>query len=67
MAHKFTQDKLTDASPESVAYQLMTIVIALEKKEMEGGYPQSADRKWLLDTFAECLGAAKGHRIVEGQ
>lgn len=46
-------------SPEQVAYKLM-----IDLRSIENRYPehQQADRKWLLDTYAECLEAVKGHR-----
>lgn len=51
-------------SPEQVAYKLLRLVAGIESKEvptMNSGNTH-ADRKWLLDTFAECLEAAKGYR-----
>jgi hypothetical protein len=41
-------------SPEYVAYRLLKDIARVE----DG----SKDRKWILDTFAECLHAAKGYR-----
>lgn len=64
MANRYEQEKMTAASPESVAFQLMTILIDLEEKEMAPGFPNSADRKWLLDAFAECMEAVQGGRAV---
>jgi hypothetical protein len=40
-------------SPEQVAYKLLQIVASNEGKSLTGG--ATADRKWLLDTYAECL------------
>jgi hypothetical protein len=46
-------------SPEQIAFKLLTIIAANEGKTFEkvagGTATASADRKWLLDTYAECL------------
>ena len=47
-------------SPEQVAFKLMTMVLDAEKKTVqphlsERGSAQLVDRKFLLDTYAECL------------
>lgn len=51
-------------SPEQVAYKLLGAVAFAEEKIIKdltfGG--QKADRKWLLDTYAECLEAVRGYR-----
>lgn len=52
-------------SPEHVAYKLMERIAVLERKSIHNSIPETAgwsgaDRKWLLDTYAECLHAAKG-------
>lgn len=44
-------------SPEQVAFKLLQIVALNERQQLQGSatatnYP---DRKWLLDTYAECL------------
>jgi hypothetical protein len=44
-------------SPEQVAYRLTHDIASIEKRVLHhtsGGH-QAADRKWLLDTYAECL------------
>ena len=48
-------------SPEQVAYVLMTIVANVEDKELYKS-ETSADRAWILDTYAECLQAVKAER-----
>jgi hypothetical protein len=40
-------------APEEVAYKLLYLVAWGEDKDLEGW--GKADRKWLLDTYAECL------------
>jgi hypothetical protein len=40
-------------SPEEVAYKLMYVVAWGEDKDLDGW--GKADRKWILDTYAECL------------
>ena len=42
-------------SPEYVAYLLFQVLADIESKELRRGYPNTADRNWVLDTFAECL------------
>jgi len=57
-------------SVEEVALRLMEIIAHVEDKRLvrvgSNGAPLSpeiiADRKWILDTFAECLTAARGIR-----
>ena len=58
-----------ESSPEKIAYTLLHDVMTAEKKTLvmhrqEGGITQ-ADRKYLLDTYAECLAAAQGRRHFE--
>lgn len=49
----------TGDSPEMVALHLMQLVLVAEKKVGR------ATRKEILDTYAECLIAAKGRREIE--
>ena len=45
-----------DNSPEYVAYRLMLDIAKVEKKALTPSAScQIADRKWVLDTYAECL------------
>ncbi len=49
-------------SPEKVALDLLTMISLIEKRSLHAGPPQgwqSADRKWLLDTFAECMSTVR--------
>jgi len=56
-----------DSSPEQVAYRLMLLIATAEKKhfnpifKMDSGFTQ-VDRKWLLDTYAECIDAVTRRR-----
>jgi hypothetical protein len=52
-------------SPEQIAYRLMHDVANVEKRQLYSHGDQPADRKWILDTFAECLNAVKrpGRRV----
>jgi hypothetical protein len=58
--------RIGDNSPEHVAYKLLIDVARIEKKAdshgIKVGANEGADRKWLLDTYAECLAAAKNQR-----
>jgi hypothetical protein len=40
-------------SPEEVAYKLLQNIASQEKKTLV--VKSDAERKWLLDTYAECL------------
>ena len=55
---------LGENSPEQVALKLTEVVARLEKRELyvTSETRNPADRKWLLDTFAECLEAVRGSR-----
>ena len=49
-------------SPEKVALDLVQIISLIEKRSLHSGPPAgwtSADRKWLLDTYAECIQAVR--------
>ncbi len=43
-------------SHEHVAFRLLEIVMATEKKSVATGL----DRQWLLDAYGECLATVKG-------
>ena len=52
-------------SPEEVAYRLMSDVADVEQKALHSNPSTdhtSADRQWILDTYAECLRAVHGLR-----
>lgn len=53
-------------SPEQVAYKLLKTIASNEHKSLEGSMAgnASADKKWLLDTYAECLHTVKGYRSL---
>ena len=54
-------------SPEHVAYQLLLHIAWIEQKAIQanGSFasPERATRKWILDTYDECLLAVKGQRM----
>ncbi len=50
-------------SPEYVAYQLLTHIAAFEEKAAGRFAEIKAERKWILDTYAECLEAVKDRRV----
>jgi hypothetical protein len=50
------------ATPESVALALLQAVMKVEGKNLTKGFDDSADRKYLLDTYAECLRAVQNPR-----
>lgn len=53
-------------SPEEVAYKLMGTIASNEGKTLRSttSGAASADRKWLLDTYTECLMAVRGYRQI---
>lgn len=52
-------------SPEHVAYRLLRDIAGVEGKAKGPGYTMAeADRKWILDTYAECLDTVKGYRDI---
>lgn len=53
-----------EGSPQAVAFKLLKEVAAAEGKELTiGGVAnERPDRKWILDTYAECLWATIGNR-----
>lgn len=52
-------------SPEKIAYVLLQHIMNVEQKSFSNdpsrGY-STADRKYILDTYAEALTAVRGHR-----
>ena len=42
-------------SPEKVALDLLQKVMSVEGKALTTDFGEVPDRKWLLDTYAECL------------
>lgn len=45
-------------TPEKVALDLLQMIAHIEKKALHSGASEgwmSADREWLLDTYAECI------------
>jgi hypothetical protein len=44
-------------SPEYVALQLLRTIAGIENKPLNSS--SGVDRKWVLDTFAECLNAVQ--------
>ena len=45
-------------SPEKVALELVQMLSHIERKSLHSGPPsgwEGADRKWLLDTYSECI------------
>ena len=56
-------------SPEEVAYRLMSKIANAEQKVLLSSprsEENSADRQWILDTYAECLRAVHGARKTTG-
>ena len=49
-------------SPEQIAYKLLVTIADNEKKSLKTtntGGAATADRKWLLETYAECLSTVR--------
>jgi len=55
-------------SPEGAALKLLDTIAACENRVFHtdpSPEQQSADRAWVLDTYAECLQATHARRITE--
>ena len=65
MAENTQSIHIAENSREQIAYKLMKDIANAEAmvfhKDPGQGY-QSANRKWILDTYVECLEAVKGIR-----
>jgi hypothetical protein len=54
---------LGENTPEHVAYRLMERVADVEGMALSrSGKDKPATRKWILDTYAECLDAVRANR-----
>lgn len=64
MAGDNTVVNLGENSPEQVAYKLLQLVANAEKKQLQStmGGSVNTDRKWILDTYVECLLATRAIR-----
>ncbi|WP_346900636.1 hypothetical protein [uncultured Roseibium sp.] len=52
-------------SVEEVAFKLFRCIGSAEGKTAFNGSPKDGtDRKWILDTYAECLHTARGYRDI---
>ncbi|GGG90621.1 hypothetical protein GCM10007420_02220 [Glycocaulis albus] len=49
-----------NGTPQRVAYDLLKSIAAAEGKNLR--VADSADKEWILDTYAECLWATSGYR-----
>jgi hypothetical protein len=54
-------------SPEQIAFKLMQQIAVAEKKNLWAVGPASdrgeqADRKWILETYRECIKAVRGEQ-----
>lgn len=50
---------MADQTPEGIAFELFKQVAANDGKRATNSTAIKADRKWILDTYAECLLAVK--------
>ncbi len=58
--------RLGGKSAEEAALELLEKIAAVEKREFYAHGKHPADRKYILDTYDECLTAAKGFRNTYG-
>jgi hypothetical protein len=49
-------------TPEGAALTLLQIIASCENKTFDGYDGEKIDRAWILDTFTECLKAARYER-----
>ncbi|WGM37778.1 hypothetical protein [Caulobacter sp. NIBR1757] len=61
MSDKAAVVHMGENSPEHVAYVLLKTIASNEGKSLVGGMgaPATADRQWLLSTYAECVTVVK--------
>lgn len=50
-------------SREEIAYMLMRDIASLENRGMYANHDSPADRKWILNTMADCVRATKGQGV----
>ncbi len=67
MANEFQQVSIPPTgTPEAVALSLLNLIIRTEGKVFDNGRSigdgANVDRKWVLETYVQCLEAAKGIR-----
>jgi len=62
--HPVEHAHIGENSPEQVALKLVHEISNIEGRELYAHGKKPADRKWLLDTYAECLIAVRGFRDV---
>ncbi len=62
MADTNTVVQIGENSPEQVALKLVHHLAHMEGRDLYVGGKLVPDKKWLLDTYAECLHAVKGFR-----
>ncbi|HEX3945272.1 MAG TPA: hypothetical protein VHW69_14400 [Rhizomicrobium sp.] len=56
------------STPEYIAYGMLGLIARVERKSLTAGSPgANPDRKWLLDTFAECMEATKNPERRSGR
>lgn len=56
-------DQTAPGTPEFVAYKLMERIADVEGQSLtRAGKDKPATRKWILDTYAECLDAVRANR-----
>jgi hypothetical protein len=56
-------------TPEKIALELMQMIAHIEKMALHSGPSQgwtSADRQWLLSTYAQCIEAVRSPEKVVG-
>jgi uncharacterized membrane protein YhaH (DUF805 family) len=57
---KRARDSTGSWTPEHIAYNLFTMIARTEQKALfASSKGDNPDRKWLLDTYAECIQAVK--------
>jgi hypothetical protein len=57
MADDASNVHIGENSPEQIAYKLLQIIASIEEKSLVSSMASkaTANRKWLLDSYAECL------------
>ncbi len=55
-----TSVHIASNTPEEVAFKLLNLVGAVEKRDFYAHGDEPADRRWLLQTYHACLQTVKG-------
>ena len=59
--------RIGENSPEHVALKLLELIANVEDRALYGSGKNPADRKWILDTYDECIKAVRNNRTTDAK